>query len=293
VWALGAIALAGVAAILVLTHGRADLALAEGQVQALLVALAAGVAIYVVDRERRLRVLTRLLIEERSVTEALSERLDEARILLGVARALNSRLPLDAILDRLVSAAAELTHAERAELLLTADAPVETPTFRVVAATPAATPVGTDVPYDVVPAAAHAARTWDPVAVPGTGVHVPVLHANQLLGVLNVTGRAGDYEQRVAMVFAEQAAFAIAAVHGAEAARWEEAERSAAAGDRASRMLGAATDLKDPLASLVAAARMLQRPKVTDDERLELARVVTRQSHRMAKVLEDVLTVPR
>ena len=308
VWALAILTLMGVSAILIL--GRLAQANAESgtpgatsaffewsqssQLQVLLVALVAGMAVYVADRERRLRQLTRLLVDERALTAALVQRLAEVRTLLGVAKAMNSSLGLDVILSRIVDAATTMLYAESGEILLT-DGEV----LRVVASSGTEpSNVGDDRPYASTPAG-HAARTWELVSVSGSeerppALYVPILHASQLLGVLAMIGHRSrpfsDYDTRAALLFAEQAAFAIAATHKAEASKWEEAERVELVSNRGELLAGAVSDLRDPLSSMVAATKMLKRDKLADNERHELADVLARQTNKLAKSIEEILS---
>jgi hypothetical protein len=295
-WALAIVTLMGVAAILVLGHSQGESALAWSEnrtLQGALVALVAGMAVYVGDRERRLQVLTRLLVDERALTAALVQRLSEVRTLLGVAKAMNSNLGLDVILSRIVDAATTMLYGERGEILLT-DGEV----LRVVAVSGNGAAIGDDRPISSTPAG-HAARTWELVTVAGSDDHppalyVPILHASQLLGVLAVTGTRSrpfsDYDTRAALLFAEQAAFAIAATHKAEASRWQEAERVELTSQRGEVLAGAVSDLRDPLSSMIAATKMLKRDRLADNERLELADLITRQTTKLAKSLEEILT---
>jgi two-component system, OmpR family, sensor histidine kinase KdpD len=303
-WALAILTLMGVSAILVLgrtqsstTPGAgavlATLA-ASSQLQALLVGLVVGMAVYVADRERRLRQLTRLLVDERALTAALVQRLAEVRTLLGVAKAMNSSLGLDVILSRIVDAATTMLYAESGEVLLADDGD----TLRVVAASGNGDTVGEDRAYGATPAG-HAARTWELVSIGGTeeappALYVPILHASQLLGVLAITGHRSrpfsDYDTRAALLFAEQAAFAIAATHKAEASKWEEAERVELTSHRGELLAGAVSDLRDPLSSMVAATKMLRRDKLADSERRELADVIERQTGKLARSIEEILS---
>jgi two-component system, OmpR family, sensor histidine kinase KdpD len=295
-WTLAILTLMGVSAILLLGRVEQSEALdwsSNSQLQALLVALVVGMAVYVGDRERRLQVLTRLLVDERALTAALVQRLGEVRTLLGVAKAMNSSLGLDVILSRIIDAATTMLYADHGEILLT-DGDV----LRVVAASGKESTIGEDRPYGTSPAG-HAARTWELVSVRSTedtppAIYVPILHASQLLGVLAVTGHRArpfsDYDTRAALLFAEQAAFAIAATHKAEASRWEEAERVEQTSNRGELLAGAVSDLRDPLASMVAATKMLKRDRLPDNERIELADVLTRQTMKLAKSLEEILS---
>jgi signal transduction histidine kinase len=298
-WALAILTLMGVASILLLGHAQHPDGIdgidwsSNSALQACLVALVIGMSVYVADRERRLRLLTRLLVDERALTAALVQRLAEVRTLLGVAKAMNSNLGLDVILSRIVDAATTMLYADHGEVLLT-DGEV----FRVVAASGPEAALGEDRPYGTTPAG-HAARTWELVSVAGSddtppALYVPILHAQQLLGVLAVTGHRSrpftDYDTRAALLFAEQAAFAIAATHKAEASRWQEAERVELTSARGEILAGAVSDLRDPLSSMIAATKMLRRDRLADSERLELADVIQRQTGKLAKALEEILS---
>jgi K+-sensing histidine kinase KdpD len=291
--AIGFLTVLGVVAILAL--GRLQEATAwasDSRLQVLLVTLVVGMFVYVADRERRLRVVTRLLVDERALTTALVQRLGEVRTLLGVAKALNSSLGLDVVLSRIVDAATGMLYAERGEVLLT-DGEI----LRVVATSGPGGEMGAELTYNQTPAG-YAARTWELVATPGDGdtppaIYAPILHANQLLGVLTVVGHRSrpfsDYDTRAALLFAEQAAFAIAATHRAEASKWEEAERAELTNKRGALVAGAAAELRDPLSSLMAATKMLQRERLAENERVELASLISRQTDRLGRAVEDIL----
>jgi K+-sensing histidine kinase KdpD len=294
-WSIAGLSIVGVAGILCLSRIPDATAWASNaRLQGLLLSLSVGVLVYVADRERRLRVVTRLLVDERALTTALVQRLGEVRTLLGVAKALNSSLGLDVILSRIVDAATGMLFAERGSVMLT-----DGETLRIVAASGADGALGEELAYNATPAG-HAARTWELVSLPGDerhppAIYAPILHASQLLGVLAIEGHRSrpfsDYDNRAALLFAEQAAFAIAATHKAEASRWEEAERAQSSSRRGEVMAGAVSDLRDPLSSMIAATKMLRRDRLTDSERQELASVIDRQIEKLAKSIEDILVV--
>ena len=98
-----------------------------------------------------------------------------------------------------------------------------------------------------------------------------------------------DYDTRAALLFAEQAAFAIAATHRAEASKWEEAERAELSSKRGAVVAGAASGLRDPISSLMAATKMLQRERLVDSERMELASLISRQTDRLGRAVEEIL----
>ena len=291
--AIGFLTVLGVGAILALSRLQetGDWA-AHGGLQVLLVTLVVGMLVYVADRERRLRVVTRLLVDERALTTALVQRLGEVRTLLGVAKALNSSLGLDVVLSRIVDAATGMLFGERGEILLT-DGEV----LRVVATSGPDGHLGAELSYNDTPAG-QAARTWELVSTPGDAdrppaIYAPILHASQLLGVLAVVGHRSrpfsDYDTRAALLFAEQAAFAIAATHRAEASKWEEAERAELSTKRGALVAGAAAELRDPISSLVAASKMLHRERLAENERLELASLISRQAERLGRAVEEIL----
>jgi K+-sensing histidine kinase KdpD len=292
---IAGLAIIGVGGILIMSRvSEAAGWAASSRLQGLLLSLSVGILVYVADRERRLRVVTRLLVDERALTTALVQRLGEVRTLLGVAKALNSSLGLDVILSRIVDAATGMLFAEKGSVMLT-DGEV----LRIVAASGADGAIGEELAFNATPAG-HAARTWELVSIPGDDAHppaiyVPILHASQLLGVLAVVGHRSrpfnDYDTRAALLFAEQAAFAIAATHKAEASKWEEAERAQSSGRREEVMAGAVSDLRDPLSSMIAATKMLRRQRLTDTERNELASVIDRQIEKLAKSIEEIMVV--
>src|SRR5207248_2312870 len=83
-----------------------------------LVLLTMAFSLYVLEKEVHLRRLTRLLLDERVLTAALSNRLKELAALLTVGRAVNSVLNLTQVLDIILSSALELLGAESGSVML-------------------------------------------------------------------------------------------------------------------------------------------------------------------------------
>ena len=73
---------------------------------------------YVLEKEVHLRRLTRLLIDERMLTDALSNRLKELATLSAVGKAVNSVLDLEEVLDIILSSACELLGGESGSVML-------------------------------------------------------------------------------------------------------------------------------------------------------------------------------
>src|SRR5581483_10717103 len=77
-----------------------------------------GLALYVLEKERNLRHLTRLLMDERILTAALSNRLKELATLCEVGKAVNSVLALEDVLDIILSSALELLEGRSGSIML-------------------------------------------------------------------------------------------------------------------------------------------------------------------------------
>src|SRR4051794_5054273 len=83
-----------------------------------LVLLTGAFSLYVLEKEIHLRRLTRLLLDERVLTAALSNRLKELAALMTVGKAVNSVLEIKQVLDIILSSALELLGAEGGSIML-------------------------------------------------------------------------------------------------------------------------------------------------------------------------------
>src|SRR5438552_11623983 len=83
-----------------------------------LVLLTMAFSLYVLEKEVHLRRLTRLLLDERVLTAALSNRLKELAALMTVGQAVTSVLDTERVLDIILSSALELLGADRGSLML-------------------------------------------------------------------------------------------------------------------------------------------------------------------------------
>ena len=82
------------------------------------VLLSIAFCIYAIDKERHLRKLSRLLIDERVLTTALSNRLREVDLLLGAGKAMNDVLELSVVLDTMLRSAVELLDSDSGSVML-------------------------------------------------------------------------------------------------------------------------------------------------------------------------------
>jgi two-component system sensor histidine kinase KdpD len=190
-----------------------------------LLALLVVVFGYVAERERVLRRLTGLLIEERVLTASLVSRVDELDLLLEATRAMNSTLEIAAVLEIILRSAYDLLGAGAGSIQLVDP---EHPDMLKVAVVRGATParLGQRQPFGGVIASAitahraalqHGSQTTAAVSNHSIGsvLVVPLEARGQLVGVLNLSagGRRADFsafELRSVAVFAEAAAAAIA-----------------------------------------------------------------------------------
>src|SRR5437868_2743926 len=114
-WMVAIVVMAALAAGLVLmaSSGAKSVGLFQHlPVRVCLVALTMGFALYVLEKEVHLRRLTRMLLDERVLTAALSNRLKELAALATVGKAVNSVLNLTQVLNIILSSALELLGAD-------------------------------------------------------------------------------------------------------------------------------------------------------------------------------------
>ncbi len=183
---------------------------------------------YVVEQERQLARLARLLVDERILTASLTQRLNEVNALLDAGRAVNLDLELADVLERIARSALELLAGRDASVMLR-HGELELRTVAMAgnsAARGARARFGEGI-------AGRVAATLEPVLVtgrverpqpppevaevippaPASALCVPLIHRGELLGVLNLNAREGrdftQYDLRALAIFGEQAASAV------------------------------------------------------------------------------------
>jgi two-component system sensor histidine kinase KdpD len=249
------------------------------QFRTLMLTLTFGFTAYTVDKERHLRRLTRLLVDERELTAALSNRLSEVSALLDAGKAINSVLELDAVLRIILNSATSLLRASNGSIVLAANDP--------------------DALRRGV--AGRVARSWEPILVSDqdtpSGMCVPLVHRSELLGVLTVSAGRGkrftEYDLRALSLFAEQAAAAIANARLYEQEQRRVAELVESENRKSEFLAGVSHDLRTPLTSLLGCTRMLQRGGLAEHHRQELAAMIDRQADRLNRMVEDLLAAAR
>jgi len=184
------------------------------------VVLVIALAAYVMEKERHLRRLAKLLVDERVLGAALSNRLKELAMLYEAGKAMNSVLVVDEVLQLILSSAFELLDASSGSILL-----LQHPDQLVVVCRAgdvddhgSRIELGEGI-------AGRVARDREPLLVQGSvseqgvtkvesAVCVPLLHRNEVLGVLSLVGATGhvysEHDLRAVSLFAEHAAIAVA-----------------------------------------------------------------------------------
>jgi diguanylate cyclase (GGDEF)-like protein len=194
------------------------------------VVLVLALAGYVMEKERHLRRLATLLVNERVLGAALSNRLKELAVLYEAGKALNSVLVIEEVLQLILSSAFELLEASNGFIML-----LEGPDKLVVACRAGVISEDGDTLELGEGIASRVVRDREPLLIQGTvsekghlerdsAVCVPLIHRDDVLGVLILKGAAdhtySEHDLRAVSLFAEHAAIAVAN------ARLYEAERA-------------------------------------------------------------------
>jgi signal transduction histidine kinase len=259
---------------------------------------------YAIEKELHLRRLARLLIDERILSTALSNRLHELALILDAGRAMNSVLELDAVLDAILRSATELLEAGSGSIMLVDGRELET-----ICSIGNDAAKGHRVRFGQA-IAGHVALTLEPLLISGpadadafpgliarelaveSAMCVPLVHREELTGVLNVNAQGGrlytEYDLRALSLFAEQAAGAIANARLYEAERKHVIELMEL--DRLkTQFIDLVThELRTPLTAIVAASEMAKRPEM-GDEQPELLDIIERNGKHIAVMLDELL----
>lgn len=180
-----------------------------GLLEGSMVALSLGFSGYVFEKERALRGLTRVLIDERVMLDQLGRQVRQLDSLVRAGQAVSASLELERVVDLSLEGALQLLDADTGAILLVGEEDLELQAVR-----------GEDPMAFARREADSVAASGEPRYVdgPGDSVHrglsVPLVHDGRLLGVLNVFGgegrELGDLELSGLVTFAEHAAAAIA-----------------------------------------------------------------------------------
>ena len=313
-WTVVFVVMAGLALALVILSVGDEALVDEWRITRLpafrggLVAIILALAAYVLEKERHLRRLTRLLIDERVLTAALSNRLRELATLSTVGKAINSVLTLDEVLDIILSSALELLGGESGSVMLAAGEDH----LRVVAVR------GNEPARGAVLArgegvAGRVAADREPLLLTGTlaqgapgaeralpvdsAMCVPLVNRGELLGVLSLNAAAGraftEYDLRALTLFAEHAAIAIANARLYEAERAHVSELLEVDKLKSEFVATVSHELRSPLTSIIGAVATLRRRRLPEAQVDEFLEMIERHGHRLLRLIEEILVAQK
>lgn len=247
-------------------------------VRVCLVLLLVALCGYIAERERSLRSLTGLLIEERTNSAVLVAQLDELDLLARASHAMNASLELDRVLGIILASACELLSACGGSIAL--------PRAGGVAG------AGADDELEVVAVSGEPTASSVPLVV-------PLVSRDERVGELHLAADAerafSDVQLRSVALFAETAAAAIvnARVHevtSASVATMTELERLK------DEFLTLVThELRTPLTSVIGLAQTIERGagRLSPEKVSELSGLVVSQGWRLDRLVDDLLRTRR
>lgn len=285
-------------------------------IRVLLVGFSSIIGFYLLDKESRLKKLTRDLIDERVLSAALSNRLKELSILSEVGKAINQVLDVEDVLRMILRSAVDLLEAEEGSIMLAEDGSDEL----VVAYAH----TSRDVQLEGLRArfgegvSGWVAQNREPLLITGdakpeffktlgvrkgtisSALSVPLIGQDELYGVLNVndvTGerRFSEYDLRALGLFAEHAAIAIRNARTFEQEkqaliRLEEVDRM-----KTEFIATVSHELRTPLTSIIGCAKTIRRrgEALSDMQRQEFLEMIERQGERLLRMVEEILSASR
>lgn len=275
--------------------------------------LALAFLVYVIEKEMSLRKLAALLVEERVLSAALSNRLAEISAFSEVGKAINTTLDLKDVLNMILSSSLELLGGtEGSVMLLNEDRThLEVVSYRgpimepVVAGRKA---IGEGIAGTVAerqkPMLIQGDRVGDSLsrdAHPERGIRssmcVPLMRREELLGVLNLNETEGkrtftEHDLEALGLFAEHAAIAIgnAALFEQEretVQRLEELDRL-----KSDFVATVSHELKTPLTAIIGSATTLSKraSRMSPDQQATFVEMIERQGQRLLRLVQDILT---
>ncbi|HEY7135535.1 MAG TPA: ATP-binding protein [Acidimicrobiia bacterium] len=286
--------------------------LKPGVTRVAIISLALGFSAYAIEKEIHLHRLSRLLMDERVLSSALSNRLQQHSELTAAGRAVNSILDMHEVLDVILSNALGMLHVETGSIMLI-EGEDEDELVAVAArgsndiALGARLQLGQSI-------AGRVARSREPlllsgrvddelypghqarVPAPHSAMCVPLVNRGQLLGVLNISSFGertfDEHDLQLLCLLAEQVAAAITNARLYEAERVHVAQLLELDRTKTQFVASVSHELRTPLTS-IRGALSASRRAATDEQREELLDVIDRQTQRLSSMVEEMLTAAR
>lgn len=267
--------------------------------------------LYVSDQERRMRVLSRALVDERVLSSVLNERVRDLATLSRVGQVVNSVLTTDEVLHIILRGARELTGAVTGSVMLvdneTDELVVEVATGHNAAPHGARQPLHAGV-------AGRVAETCEPVLITGevrddqvsqrlprrrqggSSIIAPMLVSEELIGVIALEREHGSedftqWELRAVSLFANHAATAVINAKRYESER-ENVSRLADMIERRSEFVATLVhDLKAPLTAILGYTKLLSTKgdALGDEGRRNAVMRIETSSQDLLQMVNDVL----
>lgn len=277
----------------------------------LIVGLLIAFVVYLIENERRLRALSSLLIEERVLSAALSNRLSEVTTLVEVGKAMNSTLELSDVLDLILSSALEMLEGTEGSIMLLEDDGEHLKLVSYKGPVDATVVTGRGKVGVGIAGTVAADRT--PMLIQGdrigrglqghpergisSAMCVPLVRNGELLGVLNLNKTHGarefsDGDLHTLGLFAEHAAIAVGNARIFESNR-QTIQRLEELDQLKSDFVATIShELKTPLTAIIGSAKRISRKgrDMDPDQRAELVEMIERQGNRLLRLVQDVLT---
>lgn len=275
--------------------------------------LALAFLVYVIEKEMSLRRLTSLLVEERVLSAALSNRLAEISAFSEVGKAINTTLDFKDVLNMILSSSLELLGGTEGSVMLLNDerTHLEVVSYRGPVMQPVVagrTAVGEGI-------AGTVAARQEPMLIQGDRIEgkladqahpergirssmcVPLMRRDELLGVLNLNETEGkrqftEHDLEALGLFAEHAAIAIGNAYLFEqeretVQRLEELDRL-----KSDFVATVSHELKTPLTAIIGSATTLSKraSRMTPDQQATFVEMIERQGQRLLRLVQDILT---
>jgi signal transduction histidine kinase len=254
--------------------------------------------------------LSVLLIEERVLSAALSNRIAEISRLSEMGKAINTTLELSDVLNLILTSALELLGGDEGSIMLVneEDKKLHVVAYQGTQLDTPGVPMGGGIAGRValarLPELIHGSDTPAGLGHPERGIHsamsVPLIRRDELVGVLNVNETRGmreftEQDLNALGFFAEHAAVAIGNARLFEqeresVVRLEELDRL-----KSDFVATVSHELKTPLTAIIGSAQTLnrRRDRMNPEQQATLVAMIERQGNRLLRLVEDVLTTAR